>query len=129
MNELLTNEKVIAALVALLVCLFNRLHEAIKKKYPTAAESVESNWCYIGPVVEVVMGKAKEWAENKGVVSVPDSFGNKNTTLWNIVYDGVEAFKKQYVKLEGHEPSSFEAEAARDEIRAAVERASGGRVN
>jgi len=117
MNELLANPVIQTAVVLLLVKVITALVDWLKAKFPTQAASVESNWCYLQPVVEAAM-KTAQAAMGKS------SFSGK--AVGDIIAKSLAEFADQYRKLEAKEASDAELAAARNEITAAVERVTGG---
>lgn len=117
MNELLSNPTVQTALIAAIVVGLNALVAWFKKTFPTLAASVDSNWCYIQPLVEQAMAKA-QYAFSKSTFSFAG--------ITEIIDQSVIEFKDSYRKLEGKDATAKEIEAARAEITAAVARVTGG---
>ena len=117
MKELLANEAVQTALVVVIVTALNALVNWLKRKFPTQAASVESNWCYLQPVVEAAMNEARA-AMGKS------AFGHSAAT--GIVSKALVDFVDAYRKFEGKYPAVAELDAARAEIADAVERETGG---
>lgn len=114
MNELLNNPTVQAALVVAVAAALKALAVWIQKRFPNQAALVESNWCYLQPIVEIAMQQAQT---NLKVYSGPTSL---------IVARSVTQFADSYRKLEGKEASAAEVAAAKNEIANAVARATGG---
>ena len=112
MNELLQNPAVQAALVTLIVIVLNALVAFIKQKFPTQAALVESNWCYLQPVVQAAIVAAKERAQ-----------GITGAVVANIISKSLDDFAEAYKTLEGKEASVKEISAARSEIANAVAKA------
>lgn len=112
MNELLQNPVIQTALITAIVACLNALVNWLKKKFPTQAAQVESNWCYLQPVVEAAMAQASE--------------KNPGGTAQSILLKGLADFAESYRKLEGKEPTTAEINAAQTEISAAISRVTGG---
>ena len=112
MNELLNNPLIQAALVTLIVTGLNALVAFLKQKFPTQAALVESNWCYLQPVVTAAIAAAKERAQ-----------GITGAVVGNIISKSLDDFSQAYKTLEGKEASAKEIGAARMEIANAVAKA------
>lgn len=117
MNELLSNPAVQTALVLAIVTGLNALVAWLKQKFPTQSARVESNWCYLQPVVEYAMACAKNAAATSGGTAV---------VLDGIVSRSLAEFSASYRKLEGKDVPAADLVAARNEITAAVLRVTGG---
>lgn len=113
MNELLSNPAVQAALVFAIVTALNALVAWLKQKFPTQAALVESNWCYLQPVVEAAIAKAKVCHADAGN-------GVTNSAVSAIVTKALADFAESYRTLEGKAASAKEISAARAEIAGAV---------
>ena len=110
MNQLLNDPNVQAAIVALLVVLFNALAQWVRSKV-SYAKLVDDNWCYIQPL--------RDWAINEAQASL------KAGTWGNAV--GREIAIKTLAKLadvyrvnEDKEPSATLLAAVSDEIEKAI---------
>ena len=109
MQELLNNPAVQAALVFAIVTALNALVAWLKQKFPTQAALVESNWCYLQPVVSAAIAKAKVSAA-----------GMNDTAVSAIITKALADFAESYRTLEGKAASAKELAAARAEIAGAV---------
>jgi hypothetical protein len=117
MNELLSNPAVQTALIAVIVIGLQALVTWLKQKFPTQAASVEANWCYLQPVVEVAMNRAREIVSNQ----------TGTTSMYSaVIAQAVTQFADSYRKLEGKGPTSKELDAAQAEIATAVSRVTTG---
>ena len=112
MNELLQNPLIQAALVTVIVTALNALVVFLKQKFPTQTALVESNWCYLQPVVTAAIAAAKSQAA-----------GITGAAVGNIIAKALDDFSQAYKTLEGKEASGKEISAARTEIAAAVAKA------
>lgn len=115
MNELLQNDAVQAALIAFIVVGLKALVEFIKSK--TSGSLVESNWCYLQPIVAAFINAAK------------DAVGKPETGAFaygNLIAKALVEFQEQYELFEGKSPTESEISAARKELAAALERVIGG---
>lgn len=112
MEELLNNPLIQAAIVTVIVTAMNAVAALIKQKFPTQAALVESNWCYLQPVVTAAIAAAKAQAA-----------GITGTAVGNIIAKALDDFSQAYKALEGKEASGKELSAARTEIAAAVAKA------
>lgn len=117
MNELLSNPAVQTALVAVIVIGLNALVAWLKKKFPSAAASVEANWCYLQPVVEIAIARAQAFISNQ----------TGTTSMYSaVIAQALTQFADSYRKLEGKDPTSKELAAAQAEIASAVSRVTTG---
>lgn len=114
MNKLLSDSAIQTALVTVIVVGLTALTNWLKSKFPTQAQLVESNWCYLQPIVSATM------AESRAAFL---KCGNDNSVISGIIMRSLAEFSNTYNKFEGKWPSSSETEAARREIDAAVYRA------
>lgn len=112
MNELLSNPTVQAALGMLIIVALQSLTAWLKLKFPTETKLVDSNWCYIQPILDAAINQAAQ--------------KNPNNPVQSILLRSVTDFVDSYRKLEGKEPTTAEINAARNEIAAAVARVTGG---
>lgn len=115
MNELLQNEAVQAALIALIVVGLKALVEFIKSK--TAGSLVDANWCYLQPIVAGFINAAKD------AVGKPETGAS---VYGNLIAKSLTEFADQYNLFEGKAPTEAEIAAARKELAAALERVIGG---
>ena len=111
MNELLQNSAVQAALVTLIVIVLNALVAFIKQKFPTQAALVESNWCYLQPVVQAAIAEVKKSTGASGI---------SGSTLGLIIAKALDDFAATYKTLEGKDATAAELNAAKTEIAALV---------
>lgn len=119
MEELLNNPLIQAAIVTVIVTAMNAVVALIKQKFPTQAALVESNWCYLQPVVTAAIAAAK--AQASGITGT--AVGITGTAVGNIIAKALDDFSQAYKALEGKEASGKELSAARTEIAAAVAKA------
>lgn len=117
MNELLSHPYVQTALVLVIVTGLNALVAWLKQKFPTQVALVESNWCYLQPLVLAAIVQAKAAGSR---ANLDGGVGGK------ILLATLAQFEETYLKLEGKRPTSAELNAARNEITAAINRAVGG---
>lgn len=115
MNELLNNEAVQAALIAFIVVGLKALVEFIKSK--TSGSLVESNWCYLQPIVAAFINAAKD------AVGKPETGAS---AYGNLIAKSLAEFADQYNLFEGKAPTGAEIAAARAELVAALQRVLGG---
>ena len=115
MNELLNNAAVQTALVTLIVVALNALVVWLKSK--TKGSLVESNWCYLQPIVAAFIKAAQE------AVAKPDTVAG---TYNSIIAKSLTEFADQYNLFEGKAPTETEIAAARAELVAALQRVIGG---
>jgi hypothetical protein len=111
MEELLNNPLIQAAIVTVIVTAMNAVVALIKQKFPTQAALVESNWCYLQPVVEAAIAKAKDCHAAAGFT---------NSDVSAIITKALSDFAESYKTLEGKPASPDEIAAARAEISGAV---------
>ena len=112
MEELLNNPLIQAAIVTVIVTAMNAVVALIKQKFPTQAALVESNWCYLQPVVTRAIAAAKARLA-----------GTDDTALSAIVAKALTEFIDSYKTLEGKDASAAVISAARIEIASAVAKA------
>ena len=115
MNQLLSNEAVQAALITLIVVGLNALVAGVKSK--TKGSLVESNWCYLQPIVAAFINAAKD------AVGKPETGAS---AYGNLIAKSLTEFSDQYNLFEGKAPTEAEISAARKELAAALERVIGG---
>ena len=114
MNQLLSNEAVQTALITLIVIGLNALVAWLKAK--TKGSLVESNWCYLQPIVAAFIKAAQE------AIGKPDTvIGTYN----QIIAKSLVEFADQYNLFEGKAPTEAEIAAARAELVAALQRVLG----
>ena len=115
MNQMLQNEAVQAALITLIVVALNALVAWVKSK--TKGSLVESNWCYLQPIVAAFIKAAQ------------DAIGKPETVIGTynqIIAKSLAEFADQYSLFEGKAPTEAEIAAARAELVAALQRILGG---
>jgi hypothetical protein len=111
--DILMNENVQQALVALLVVLLGAAAKWVQSKISQTA-LLNENWCYLQPVLETVMN----------VVSSAAAAGKMDqNALSKIVAQALAGFADNYRKFEGKEPSKAVIAAAAAELTDAVGRA------
>ncbi|HRR33940.1 MAG TPA: hypothetical protein P5026_07580 [Kiritimatiellia bacterium] len=115
MNQLLQNEAVQTALITIIVVGLNALVVWLKAK--TKGSLVESNWCYLQPIVAAFIAEVQHALGQAGVVS-----GTYN----KIIAKSLSEFADQYNLFEGKAPSAAEIAAARAELAATLQRILGG---
>ena len=115
MNQLLQNEAVQTALITLIVIGLNALVAWLKAK--TKGSLVESNWCYLQPIVAEFIKAAQEAAGKAETGSA--AYGQ-------IIAESLAEFANQYNLFEGKAPTKAEIKAARAELAAALQRVLGG---
>ena len=118
MNELLQNQAVQTALVTVIVVALNALVVWLKQKFPTQTALVESNWCYLQPVVDAAITNAR---------TALTTGNGDNTSMNNIIARAFVDFCDSYRKFEATDvvPASVQT-AARAEITNAVANVIGG---
>ena len=115
MMGILNNEAVQTALITLIVIGLNALVVWVKSK--TKGSLVESNWCYLQPIVAAFINAAQE------AIGKPDTvIGTYN----QIIAKSLAEFADQYNLFEGRAPTDAEIAAARAELVAALQRVLGG---
>ena len=115
MNQLLQNEAVQTALITLIVIGLNALVAWLKAK--TNGSLVESNWCYLQPIVAAFIKAAQE------AIGKPETGAS---AYGNLIAKSLTEFSDQYNLFEGKAPTEAEIAAARKELTAALERVIGG---
>ena len=118
MNELLQNEAVQTALITLIVIGLNALVAWLKAK--TKGSLVESNWCYLQPIVAAFIKAAQDAAQDAAKKS------DTGATVYNkIIEKSLVEFADRYNLFEGKAPTESEIAAARAELVAALQRVLG----
>jgi len=115
MNQLLQNEAVQTALITIIVIGLNALVVWLKAK--TKGSLVESNWCYLQPIVAAFIKAAQE------AIGKPET---GLSTYSQIIAKSLADFADQYNLFEGKAPTEAEIAAARAELVAALQRVIGG---
>ena len=114
MNQLLSNEAVQTALITLIVIGLNALVAWLKAK--TKGSLVESNWCYLQPIVAAFIKAAQDAAKKS----------DTGATVYNkIIEKSLVEFADRYNLFEGKAPTESEIAAARAELVAALQRVLG----
>lgn len=98
----------------LVVTLLQAATTFIKRRFPSNAALVESNWCYIQPLVDTAIYRAQSAAA--GTTSIADNVALK------ILADAVREFKSTYAKFEGKPASVKEIDAVHAEIADVIQR-------
>ena len=117
MNQLLQNEQVQAALIALIVVGLNALAQWVRAQV-SFKKIVDEYWCYIQPVAEAVRA---EVLKSLGDATLSTSVVGK------IVQRGVVQFIETYRANEGKEPTMTQIAAVSAELEDSAERAMAGR--
>ena len=115
MNQLLQNEAVQTALITLIVIGLNALVAWLKAK--TKGSLVESNWCYLQPIVAAFIAAVQEAVKKSDTGA--SAYGN-------LIAKSLTEFADQYNLFEGKAPTEAEIAAARAELVAALQRVLGG---
>ena len=115
MNEVLQSEAVQAAIITLIVVALNAVVAWLKSK--TNGSLVESNWCYLQPIVAAFINAAKD------AVGKPETGAS---AYGNLIAKSLAEFADQYNLFEGKAPTEAEIAAARAELVAALQRVLGG---
>ena len=129
MNELLAkmaeNSALVAmlstalvALIGLIIAAMDCARSWLKAKFPTVAESVESNWTYLKPHVLAAINTARAASANGTLTGAVVS---------NIIAAELSGFVSDYALLERKDASATEVAAAREELVAALAHATGGK--
>ena len=111
MNELLANQAVQTALILVIVTGLNAVVTWLKQKFPTQTALVESNWCYLHPVIDAAINAAQSELGKSSLTT---------TAVSSIVSKALVDFADSYRKFEGKEASPKEINAAQIEIAKAV---------
>ncbi len=111
MNELLNNEQVQAALIALIVVALNALAQWVRSKV-SYTKIVDDYWCYLQPVVEAVRQEvADALKKNHAETSV----------LRAILSKGLAAWIDSYRANERKEPTATQLAAIASELEEVIE--------
>ena len=116
MNELLNNEQVQAALIALIVVALNALAQWVRSKV-SYTKIVDDYWCYIQPVAEAVRAEAVKALE----ASQADT-----PTLKAILTKGLAQWADSFRLNERKEPTATQIAAVAGELESVIERAING---
>lgn len=114
MSEILANEQLHAALMAVIVVALNALGAWLSRRF-RAVPIVENNWCYIQPVVAAAIAQTKE-AVRTG------TWGTAKQR--DIIIQAMKAFTKEFTSLEGSRPNAWVMSAVNKELLEATTRAS-----
>ena len=115
MTDILNNEAVQAALITIIVIGLNALAAWVKSK--TKGSLVESNWCYLQPIVAEFIKAAQD------AIGKPETGAS---AYGNLIAKSLAEFADQYNLFEGKAPTEAEIAAARAELVAALQRILGG---
>ena len=111
MNQLLQNEQVQAALIALIVVALNALAQWVRAQV-SFKKIVDEYWCYVQPVAEAVRAEAvKALAESKA----------DTPTLKAILMRGVVQFADSFRLNERKEPTATQIAAVETELAQVIE--------
>ena len=119
MNQLLSNEAVQTALIALIVVALNALAQWVRSKV-SHTKIVDDYWCYIQPVAEAVRVEIVKSLEG-GTLST--------TVMGAIVQRALAQFADSFRLNEGKQPTATQIAAVETELVDVAERATGGRVD
>jgi len=117
MNQLLQNEQVQAALIALIVVGLNALAQWVRGKI-SMTKIVDDYWCYIQPVAGVVRTE---------VLDALKASTLSTSVLGAIVQRGLVQFTESFRLNEGREPTATQIAAVGIELEDVAERAIGGK--
>ena len=117
MTDILNNEAVQTALIALIVVALNALAQWVRSKV-SYTKIVDDYWCYVQPVAEAVRG---EVLKSLGDATLSTSVVGK------IVQRGLVQFIETYKANEGKEPTMTQLAAVSAELEDSAERAMAGR--
>ena len=116
MTDILQNEQVQAALIAVIVVALNALAQWVRSKV-SYTKIVDEYWCYIQPVAEAVRS---EVLKSLGDATLSTSVVGK------IVQRGLVQFIEAYKANEGKEPTMTQLAAVSAELEDSAERAMAG---
>lgn len=111
MNELLNNEQVQTALIALIVVALNALAQWVRSKV-SHTKIVDDYWCYIQPVAEAVRAEAVKALE----ASQADT-----PTLKAILTKGLVKWADSFRLNERREPTATQIAAVETELAQVIE--------
>jgi len=117
MTDILNNEAVQTALIALIVVALNALAQWVRSKV-SYTKIVDDYWCYVQPVAEAVRG---EVLKSLGDATLSTS------VVGQIVQRGLVQFIEAYRANEGKEPTMTQLAAVSAELEDSAERAMAGR--
>ena len=116
MTDILNNEAVQTALIALIVVALNALAQWVRSKV-SYTKIVDDYWCYIQPVAEAVRA---EVLKSLGDATLSTS------VVGQIVQRGLVQFIEAYRANEGKEPTMTQIAAVSAELEDSAERAMAG---
>ena len=117
MTDILNNEAVQTALIALIVVALNALAQWVRSKV-SYTKIVNDYWCYIQPVAEAVRGEIVKSLEG-GTLST--------TVMGAIVQRALAQFADSFRLNEGKQPTATQIAAVETELVDVAERAIGGK--
>lgn len=117
MMDILNNEQVQAALIALIVVALNALAQWVRSKV-SYTKIVDDYWCYVQPVAEAVRTEVLD-ALKANTLST--------SVLGAIVQRGLVQFTESFRMNEGREPTATQIAAVGIELEDVAERAIGGK--
>jgi predicted component of type VI protein secretion system len=111
MTDILQNEQVQAALIALIVVALNALAQWVRSKV-SHTKIVDDYWCYIQPVVEVVRQEVVEVLKNNNA---------ETSVLRAILSKGLAAWADSYRANERRDPTATQLAAIASELEEVIE--------
>ena len=117
MMDILNNEQVQAALIALIVVALNALAQWVRSKV-SYTKIVDDYWCYVQPVAEAVRGEIVKSLEG-GTLST--------TVMGAIVQRALAQFADSFRLNEGKQPTATQIAAVENELVDVAKRAIGGK--
>ena len=105
MNELLNNEAVQTAVIALIVLALNAMAQWLKSK--TRGSLLEYVWCYAQPVIATFIAAARE---------VMQEGGERSAAIRRIMDKSLVEFADNFELFEGRPPTEAEIAAVRNEL-------------
>ena len=118
MTDILNNEAVQAALIALIVVALNALAQWVRAQVSHSA-IVDDYWCYIQPVADAVRAEVVKSLQG-GTLST--------TVMGAIVQRALVQFADSYSLNEGKQPTATQIAAVKNELADVAERAIGGKM-
>ena len=116
MTDILNNEAVQTALIALIVVALNALAQWVRSKV-SYTKIVDDYWCYIYPAAEAVRNEVLDGLRDAKL---------STSILGQIVQRGVVQFIETYKANEGKEPTMTQLAAVNFELEDVAERAMAG---
>ena len=116
MTDILNNEAVQTALIALIVVALNALAQWVRSKV-SYTKIVDDYWCYVQPVAEAVRAEVLK--------SLGDATPS-TSVVGKIVQRGLVQFIEAYRANEGKEPTMTQIAAVSAELEDSAERAMAG---